>query len=202
MTNLLWEKKCTCIEYDRLLPYWHVQVTKLPSEFVTEQPDPTQSADDEFLNRKRRTKISNCSVRDVSRVAENRVARQHCCYEGSAASTKKELYHYFFGNIKIWDINFTVWVYICLTVTYLLFVIRVQFCGGELSFKDFFDGGGKALVFCKVLVRNFGCSEDFGFLPAWMSPNSTMATVSDVRGVYQLTLKIVAAIKKMDKIWT
>ena len=72
----------------------------------------------------------------------------------------------------------------------------------ELSFKDFFDGGGKALVFCKVLVRNFGCSEDFGFLPAWMSPNSTMATVSDVRGVYQLTLKIVAAIKKMDKIWT
>ena len=43
-----------------------------------------------------------------------------------------------------------------LTVTYLFFVVRVQFCWEELSFKDFFGGGGKALVLSKVLVRNFG----------------------------------------------
>ena len=64
-----------------------------------------------------------------------------------------------------------------LTSTYFLFVLRVQFCWGELSFKDFFNGGGKALVFSKVLVlasTKFWlifprCSEAFGFLPAWFS---------------------------------
>ena len=40
-----------------------------------------------------------------SRVAENRVARQRRCYEESAASTKKELPQFFFGNLRFLDIR-------------------------------------------------------------------------------------------------
>ena len=39
-------------------------------------------------------------ARQEYRVAENRVARQRRCYEGSAASTKKELPQFF---LEIWN---------------------------------------------------------------------------------------------------
>ena len=58
-----------------------------------------------------------------------------------------------------------------LTVTYLLFVLRVQFWSGELSFKDFLMVWGRLwfLVFSASTKFWFifpCCSEAFGFLPA------------------------------------
>ena len=81
---------------------------------------------------------------------KNRQTYKRRCYEGSAVSTKKELPQFFwkYKNLRYKFHCLSVSILSeMLTVTYLLFVVRVQFCWEEHSFKDFFDGGGKALVF-------------------------------------------------------